>query len=193
MPGRISGTDRAWGAHSAYPLVATAAPRGRNDPDRTTGRPAPLVPTPPARRSARRGRPPLGRLDLVSGSIPPDTYFHNCAPSLDGLAVLASSHDTSIAPSPAWCPRLTKTPRLLLSRSSIPAIGGRKQPRDPWVDLQVRTWERPMASPQHPCALGEERPPPSAPEPPGRRPGTAPHPSFHRPSRPTTAGPLSSP
>jgi hypothetical protein len=158
MPGPSSGTDRAWEASSACPLVATAAPRGRHDPDRTAGRPAPLLPTPPARRSVRRGRPPLGRMDLACGSSPPHTYFHNCAPSLDGPSLLASLQDTTALPLPAWCPKLTKTPRLPPSRSSTLATARREQPRDPRASLQVTSLERAMTTSPHPCPPYEEGP-----------------------------------
>jgi len=187
MPGRISGTDRALTAGSACRLAASPAPRGSHDPDRIAGRPAPLLPTPPARRSARRGRPPLGRLDLVSGPIPPDTYFHNCAPSLDGCSVLVCLWSGNVLASPTWRPTLTQTPRLPLGRCSTPAIGSREQPRDAWMHLRVRSCERLMPrSPHTPPVAGNgarlrHRDHRLA------RPGTARRPSSQCLSRPTTA------
>ena len=166
MPGPISGTDRAWGGSSACALIATAAPRGRHDPDRNAGRPAPLLPTPPARRSVRRGRPPLGRMDLACGSNPPDTYFHNCAPSLDGPSLLASLQHTNALQSPAWCPKLTKTISLALSRSSTPGIGSREQPRDPWRTSKSQARNVSWQAHHTYASRARRSPSPSAPGPP---------------------------
>ena len=93
-------------------------------------------------------------MNLFEKSLLPSS----CAPSLDGPSLLASLQHTNALPSPAWCPKLTKTLRVPLNRSSIPGIGGREQPRDPWVDLQVTRSECVMASPPHPCLPGEEEP-----------------------------------